>query len=121
MKYRLSLACACLVLCTACHKLSDQQGGIDANEVSSDSTSQNETRLVSLKVEGMTCPSGCYPTVRSAIAKQNGVLDVELAPQKEEDVIDNPVVFVKYKGDLDLDKMFKAIERAGFEAQELPN
>lgn len=76
-------------------------------------------KLVSLKVDGMTCPTGCYPVVKSAIAKQKGVLGIELAPQKEEDVIDNPIVYVKYKGKLDLDSTFKAISRAGFEASEL--
>jgi copper chaperone CopZ len=80
-----------------------------------------ETKLVSFKVEGMTCPSGCYPSVKSAIAKQKGVIGIELAPQKEADSIDNPVVFVKYKGDLDLDSTLKAISRAGFEAQEVAN
>jgi copper chaperone CopZ len=80
-----------------------------------------EAKLVSLKVEGMTCPSGCYPSVKSAIAKQKGVVEVELAPQKESDVIDNPIVFVKYKGKLDLDSTIKAISRAGFEAQEVSN
>ena len=81
----------------------------------------SQAKLVSLKVDGMTCPSGCYPTVKSAIAKQKGVLDVELAPQKEADVIDNPIVMVKYKGKLDLDSTLKAISRAGFEAQEVSN
>lgn len=80
-----------------------------------------ETKLVSFKVDGMTCPSGCYPSVKSAIAKQKGVIGIELAPQKEADSIDNPIVFVKYKGELDLDSTLKAISRAGFEAQEVAN
>jgi copper chaperone CopZ len=80
-----------------------------------------ETKLVSFKVEGMTCPSGCYPSVKSEIAKQKGVIGIELAPQKEADSIDNPVVFDKYKGDLDLDSTLKAISLAGFEAQEVAN
>jgi copper chaperone CopZ len=75
--------------------------------------------MVSFQVDGMTCPSGCYTTVRSAIAKQKGVVDVELAPQQKEDVIDNPTVFVKYTGQLDLDATFKAIERVGFEPKKL--
>ncbi|MBU6386139.1 MAG: heavy-metal-associated domain-containing protein [Planctomycetes bacterium] len=88
---------------------------------SEDQEDSTEAKLVSFKVDGMTCPSGCYPTVKSAIAKQKGVVDVELAPQKEADVIDNPIVFVKYKGKLDLDSTLKAISRAGFEAQEVSN
>jgi len=79
-----------------------------------------ETKLVSFKVDGMTCPTGCYPVVKSAIAKQKGVVGIELAPQKEADAIDNPIVFVKYKGDLDMDATFKAISRVGFEASEAP-
>lgn len=80
-----------------------------------------EPKLISIKVDGMTCPSGCYPSVKSAIAKQKGVVGVELAPQKEADVIDNPIVFIKYKGNLDLDSTLKAISRAGFDAQEVAN
>lgn len=79
------------------------------------------TQLVSLKVDGMTCPTGCYPVVRSAIAKQKGVLDVELAPQIEKDVIDNPIVMVKVQGDIDWDATLQAISRAGFEATKLSN
>lgn len=86
-----------------------------------DQEDSTEPKLVSFKVDGMTCPSGCYPSVKSAIAKQKGVVEVELAPQKESDVIDNPIVFVKYKGKLDLDSTIKAISRAGFEAQEVSN
>lgn len=85
------------------------------------SNESEETKMVSFKVDGMTCPSGCYPTVKSAIAKQKGVVGVELAPQKEKDVIDNPIVFVKYKGKLDLESTFKAISRAGFEAEAVSN
>jgi copper chaperone CopZ len=121
MKHYLSLVCACLAVCLACDQPAERVAGTKPNAGTSDSSSQNEIQLVSFKVEGMTCPSGCYPTVRSAIVKQDGVIDVALAPQKKEDEIDNPVVFVKYKGKLDRDKMFKAIERVGFEAQELPN
>jgi hypothetical protein len=47
-------------------------------------------------------------------------VDVELAPQQKEDVIDNPVVFVRYNGELDLKSTLKAIQRAGFEAEAVP-
>ena len=97
---------------------SSSSAGASATEEQEESS---EEKLVSFKVDGMTCPTGCYPTVKSAIAKQKNVLDVELAPQKEADVIDNPIVFVKYKGKLDLDSTLKAISRAGFEAQEVSN
>jgi copper chaperone CopZ len=118
MVYRWILLGACGVLCLACDQPTNtMRAGIESTAT----TESTEPKLVSLKVDGMTCPSGCYPSVRSAIAKQQGVLGVELAPQEKDDVIDNPVVFVTYKGELDLDAMFKAIERAGFEAESLPN
>ena len=81
----------------------------------------DKTKLVSFKVEEMTSPSGCYTSVKEAIDKQKNIIGIKLAPQKEADSIDNPVVFVKYKGELDLDSTLKAISRAGFEAQEVAN
>ena len=64
---------------------------------------------------------GLLPIGQVGDSKQKGVVEIELAPQKEADVIDNPIVFVKYKGKLDLDSTLKAISRAGFEAQEVAN
>jgi copper chaperone CopZ len=105
----------------SCNQSLPSSSAATPSSLDSDAQESAESKLVSLKVEGMTCPSGCYPSVKSAIAKQKGVLDIELAPQKEADVIDNPIVFVKYKGKLDLESTLKAISRAGFEAQEVPN
>ncbi|MFN6130881.1 MAG: heavy-metal-associated domain-containing protein [Planctomycetota bacterium] len=120
MKKSLSLLCVCIGMCLACDLPGDSRsGGVSIATPSSESV-PTEPRLISLKVEGMTCPSGCYPSVRSAIAKQDGVVDVELAPQQKEDVIDNPVVFVRYNGELDLKSTLKAIQRAGFEAEAVP-
>lgn len=116
--------CATFLVFPGCESSCNQS--IPSSSASSPNTTTDqeesaEPKLVSFKVEGMTCPSGCYPSVKSAIAKQKGVVEIELAPQKEADVIDNPIVFVKYKGKLDLDSTLKAISRAGFEAQEVAN
>jgi copper chaperone CopZ len=113
---------ACLLVFPGCESSCNQPLSSNPSASAGDNAAPGaETKLVSFKVEGMTCPSGCYPSVKSAIAKQKGVIGIELAPQKEADSIDNPVVFVKYKGDLDLDSTLKAISRAGFEAQEVAN
>ncbi len=106
---------------SSCNQPLPSNPSASAGDNASPGAETAETKLVSFKVEGMTCPSGCYPSVKSAIAKQKGVIGIELAPQKEADSIDNPIVFVKYKGDLDLDSTLKAISRAGFEAQEVAN
>lgn len=106
---------------SSCEQSMPRSAGVSPNSDAQDSDVTAEPKLISLKVDGMTCPSGCYPSVKSAIAKQKGVLGIELAPQKDADVIDNPIVFVKYKGSLDLESTLKAISRAGFEAQEVSN
>jgi len=129
MSAKLRLIClvalsASVLVFPGCESSCNQSMPSSSASTPTDTTDQEdstEPKLVSFKVDGMTCPSGCYPSVKSAIAKQKGVVEVELAPQKESDVIDNPIVFVKYKGKLDLDSTIKAISRAGFEAQEVSN
>ena len=79
-----------------------------------ESTDAAESKMVSVTVTGMMCPHGCYPEVKSLIAKKNDVESIELTPQKEKDVIDNPVILVKYRGELDKEATTKAILGAGF-------
>ena len=77
-----------------------------------------EVRTVAVTVTGMMCPHGCYPGVKSVIEKKNDVASIELTPQQKEDVIDNPVILVKYRGELNKDATTKAILEAGFEKVE---
>ncbi len=83
-----------------------------------ESTDAAESKMVSVTVTGMMCPHGCYPEVKSLIAKKNDVESIELTPQKEKDVIDNPVILVKVRGELDKEATTKAILGAGFEKVE---
>ncbi len=84
-----------------------------------ESSAPADVILVSFKVEGMSCPHGCYPSVREAIAKQKTVDGIELAPQKAADVIDNPIVTVKYHGQFDVKAAMAAIADAGFDKVEV--
>lgn len=68
----------------------------------------------SLKVPTMTCPHGCWPTVKETLAAQPGVEAVELAKQSTADAIDNPVVHVKLNGKFDSKAAVAALEKAGF-------
>ena len=77
-----------------------------------------DVRTVAVTVTGMMCPHGCYPGVKSVIEKKNDVASIELTPQQKEDVIDNPVILVKYRGELNKDATTKAILEAGFEKVE---
>lgn len=79
--------------------------------------SDSAVKLVSLKVEGMTCPHGCYPKVKEALESVAGVNGVELAPQKDKDSIDNPVVKVKSASGFDASAAVAAIEKAGFKGE----
>lgn len=77
-----------------------------------------ESKTVAVTVTGMMCPHGCYPEVKSLISKKNDIESIELTPQKEKDVIDNPVILVKYRGELNKEETTKAILGAGFEKVE---
>ena len=75
-------------------------------------------QTIALKVPSMHCPFGCWPTVQSTLAKQPNVKDVKLATQKDENAIDNPVVFISVAGDFDQAKAFSALAEAGFSDAE---
>ena len=87
-------------------------------ETGSESSEAAESKMVAVTVTGMMCPHGCYPEVKSLIAKKNDIESIELTPQKEKDVIDNPVILVKYRGELNKEATTKAILGAGFEKVE---
>ncbi len=84
----------------------------------SDSSETAEFKTVAVKVTGMMCPHGCYPEVKSLITKKNDVESIELTPQEKKDVIDNPVILVKYRGVLNKEETTKAIIEAGYEKVE---
>jgi len=77
-----------------------------------------EIKQVSVKVTGMMCPHSCLKDVKALICKQNKVESIELTPQKEADVIDNPVVLVRYRGELKKEETTQAILAAGFDNVE---
>ena len=74
-----------------------------------------------LKVPTMTCPHGCWPTVKQTLSAQPGVAAVELSKQAKEDAIDNPVVVVKLDGKFDAKAAIQALAKAGFENAEVLN
>lgn len=81
--------------------------------VNSVSTSAQGDTLV-VDVPEMHCPFACWPAVEKTLVEQPGVLDVELAPQKDEDAIDNPRVYVSVSEDFDSEKALAALASAGF-------
>ncbi|MGN6134857.1 MAG: hypothetical protein ACTHOU_10170 [Aureliella sp.] len=77
--------------------------------------------MTDLKVPTMSCPHGCWPTVKETLAAQPGVESVELAKQSNADAIDNPVVHVKLNGKFDSKAAVAALAKAGFENAEVVN
>lgn len=80
-------------------------------------TQAGETLVV--HVPEMNCPFACWPAVKEDLAAQPGVLDVELAPQKAEDVIDNPKVFIRVSDDFDADAAVESLASAGFKGSDV--
>jgi copper chaperone CopZ len=74
-------------------------------------------KMVSMKVEEMHCPFGCYPTVEKALAKVSGVSSVKLAEQKKEGTIDNPVVLVQVDSNFDPSAAIAALNKVGFASE----
>jgi hypothetical protein len=90
----------------------------ESNSETSNTSELAETKLISVKVTGMMCPHSCLKDIKSLISKTNDVESIELTPQKEADVIDNPVVLVRYRGELHKEATTKAILAAGFDNVE---
>jgi len=96
--------------------------GDDAKQsAAGNATSAKLVSKTNLKVPTMTCPSGCWPTVKETLAAQPGVESVELAKQASEDAIDNPVVHVKLNGKFDSKAAVEALAKAGFENAKVVN
>lgn len=74
---------------------------------------------VSLKVPTMSCPFACWPKVKKTLESQPGVGEVTLAPQKESDTIDNPVVLVQASDSFQGTAAIDALSQAGFSGAEL--
>ncbi|MCA9140440.1 MAG: heavy-metal-associated domain-containing protein [Planctomycetales bacterium] len=73
-----------------------------------------KTASLTMNVPEMHCPFACYPSVKKNLEERDDVMAVELAPQKEEGVIDNPQVIVTYKEGFDAEQAIAMLEAAGF-------
>ncbi|QEG00672.1 hypothetical protein Mal15_47430 [Stieleria maiorica] len=79
------------------------------------------TASLTMNVPEMHCPFACYPSVKENLEKRSDVLTVELAPQKEDGIIDNPQVIVTYKDGFDADQAIAQLEAAGFSGSTVVN
>jgi copper chaperone CopZ len=73
-----------------------------------------EAGTMTLAVPTMHCEFACFPRVKQTLEETAGVALVELAVQKEEGVIDNRQVVVKYEPGFDLKAALASLEKEGF-------
>jgi len=117
-----ALVCAFGAVLTGCNESTPlliktpTESVTSAKPVSSETN--QEIKLVAVKVTGMMCPHSCLKDVKSLIEKQNDIESIELTKQQNEETIDNPVVLVRYRGILNEEGTTKAILAAGFEKVE---
>jgi periplasmic mercuric ion binding protein len=91
-----------------------------ASEATEVAVTPASSKLV-MKVPTMSCPHGCWPTVKKTLEEQEGVASVELAKQSDEETIDKPEVTVHYNGSFDSSKAISALSESGFEGAEVIN
>ncbi|MCO8122391.1 heavy-metal-associated domain-containing protein [Stieleria sp. TO1_6] len=77
------------------------------------------TASLTLNVPEMHCPFACYPSVKKSLEQRDDVVAVELAPQKEEGVIDNRQVIVTYREGFDPQQAIASLKSDGFDGSSV--
>lgn len=100
----------------------EEAGSEEPKADDSASTASGTIRFVAdkqIKVANMMCPFSCYPKVKETLAAMPGVEAVQLVEQKEEGVIDTPIVELKLSGDFDAEAAIAALSKVSFNAEVL--
>lgn len=102
--------------------------GPQSGSGSSDSTTETvaaqpqlttEAGTLTLSVPEMHCEFACFPKVKETLEGSEAVEEVNLAAQKEEGVLDNRQVIVKYQPGFDLNAAIASLEAAGYKDTKL--
>lgn len=92
---------------------------VDASAVAEADPVMAEAGTLTLSVPKMHCVFACYPKVKETLESFDAVREVELAEQKEEGVIDNRQVIVKYDSGFDLSQAIAKLDKEGFDDSAL--
>jgi periplasmic mercuric ion binding protein len=84
----------------------------DASETAS--AVLTDAGTLTLRVDGMHCEYGCYPTVKKTLESFDGVVSVELDEQPQAGALDNPQVVLTYQPGFDLAAAQSALAKNGF-------
>lgn len=82
------------------------------------SPDESAPKEVAVRIDTMMCVAGCFNSVKELLEKRPGIVEVRLAPQKEEGTIDNSMIYIKHRGELDKAEMERLILGAGFDKME---
>jgi hypothetical protein len=93
-------------------------GGTYVSQESAEASVELAVNEVAVRIDTMMCVEGCFNSVKELLEKRPGIMEVRLAPQKEEGTIDNSMIYIKHLGELDKAEMERLILGAGFEKME---
>lgn len=85
-----------------------------ASTVAATADVMTESGTMTLAVPEMHCEFACFPKVKETLEGAEGVEEVTLAEQKEEGVLDNRQVIVKYQPGFDVHAAIDSLAAAGY-------
>lgn len=116
---------ACFVMTGCTRTASPESAKMDVapastyvSKESAEATNEPAVSEVAVRIDTMMCVEGCFNSVKELLEKRPGIEEVRLAPQKEDGTIDNSMVYIKHRGELDKVEMERLILGAGFDKIE---
>lgn len=82
--------------------------------IAAETTSAASVETLTLSVPEMHCQYACFPKVKNTLEQVDAVAEVQLAKQKDDSVLDNRQVIVKYKEGFDVDEAIGLLAEAGY-------
>ena len=82
--------------------------------IAAETTSAASLESLTLSVPEMHCQYACFPKVKNTLEQVDAVAEVQLAKQKDDSVLDNRQVIVKYKEGFDVDEAIGLLAEAGY-------
>lgn len=109
------------VIATSPDQRSESSEGLEFDATSAVATPELmvEAGSLTLSVPEMHCEFACFPKVKETLESAGGVDEVTLAAQKEEGVLDNRQVIVKYQPGFNVREAIATLEAAGYTESEI--
>jgi len=82
--------------------------------IAAETTSAASLETLTLSVPEMHCQYACFPKVKNTLEQVDAIAEVQLAKQKDDSVLDNRQVIVKYKEGFDVDEAIGLLAEAGY-------